>query len=76
MTTLEPMKGNEEMNHYIDFELHFISERDEQTPREVQSLRLSEQLRKNHKPYGWRLASTTASVSRRDLGIKLKAPRF
>ena len=61
------------MNHYMDFDPYFIRERSEQTRREVPSLRLGEQLRKNHKPYGWRLASTTTSVWRRDLGARLVA---
>jgi hypothetical protein len=71
--TLEPAEGKEEMNHYMDFEPHFITECNEQICREVNSLRLAEQLQKNRKPHVWQLASTITSVSRRDLGAKLSA---
>jgi hypothetical protein len=61
------------MNHYMDFDPYFIRERDQQIRREMHSLRLGEQLRKNRKLLGWRLASITTSVSRRDLRARLVA---
>lgn len=61
------------MHHYVDFDPYFIRERNDQTRREVHFQRLGERLRKNRKPHGWRPASNTASVSRRDLGARLVA---
>jgi hypothetical protein len=52
------------MSHYMDLEPYFIRERNEQACREVQSLRLGEQLRKNRKPHGWRPAGSTQPASR------------
>ncbi len=58
--TVEPTKEGkeaEEMSHYMDFDLHLIRERNEQTRREVQAARLGKQLRKNRKPRSSRLAA-------------------
>jgi hypothetical protein len=40
------------MNHYMDFDPHLIRERNEQTRREVNSLRLAERLRDNRRSSG------------------------
>ena len=45
------------MNHYMDFDPHLIRERNEQTRREVNALRLEGRLRKAHDPRGLRLAA-------------------
>jgi len=42
------VKEEEEMNHYMDFDPYLIKERNQQVHREVNSLRLEEQLRKEH----------------------------
>jgi hypothetical protein len=46
------------------YEMHFIRERYEQIRREVNSLRLGEQLRKNRKPHVWRLAGLSELANR------------
>jgi len=54
---LIPAIGEEEnMNHYADFDPYLIRERNEQTHREINSLRLEKQLRKSRNPHGLRIA--------------------
>ncbi|MDQ4126415.1 MAG: hypothetical protein M3151_00410 [Actinomycetota bacterium] len=45
------------MNHYMDFDLHLIRERNEQMRKEVNSLRLEERLRKERNPRSSRVAT-------------------
>ena len=45
------------MNHYMDFDPYLIRERNQQVHREVNSLRLEEQLRKKHGSSGLRFGA-------------------
>jgi hypothetical protein len=56
------------MHHYMEFDPYLIRERNEQIRSGVNSLRLQEQLRKNHKVHGSRLA---AFALRRKVTLRL-----